>query len=1175
MSSNNSNKYIPNAIVPTEVATHNAGGILDPNYDSGNLFGNAAADILRLGTGNVVMGLDTLGTGVRNVLNLPSIVTGKKQIEVPAFGQAVIDRTIQQINDPSIVLGDNRFINTAASVGGDLLGMPIGMTADDYSAIMSGEMTPAEFNEKLKNWAGRNPVSMGFNFAPSISAGAGKTTAVVSRGRNVSAAFSAKQAKASQAAAKRSSVIQEITKDVPKEVLPEVIYSARTGKPIRPELQKYKDIVKTQMEKYHNIIPEDRRIDSMTQFINQKAVRESMDLGDMSKIITEIEADKMNRPYHELRQNGRNMTINDLQNELDTGATSLTKDSAISDYVTGIDNTQRNILGDSNIKVNVTKDLPNVIDGNVDRNTFIKAESTLSQQPKNILDGLSKILDNDELIALKDISGENLVSALESRFGSKQAMMDNLSKVGINGLEFISGKGKDIGFNAKKGAEYNRKTQTIRYNDSTDMPTMAHEASHYFLDLLESIKNDNPMAASYLTKIKESLGLNPEVKLSVKNLEDIADAIKNNITEGKPLTPAIQQFVDDFGLNKFNKKGITEIQDLANGGDTLAKSYIDGVEAFNRGDGFVVSALGADPVITQRGVKANNFGRFGDRLNGTQTDEAIAKQMLDPDSYLNKVMVDETELSLADELLRGKIAGEDMPTPTNPIYLNRELVAEGKLSEAINKATNASSKADDIALDSSLAKDIDNQLKNLRGTNPYEQGIAADVYSIGKQVALGTGRYLTGNAQTGLFNLIINEGLNPISAVDDIIASINTKGNLAKSLGTYRNPRQRNAIKGKTPIGDAIISSNKPVSNFMSGIDARMQNVFAEIAANHNLREKGVPITQRQRYIESAPTLELTNIIDDVRNVALLNSTKSILKDTTLGRGYLAFEPFAEWKLTAVKSFNHMLKKQPLIMNYLFINGLNRIALDEELQRRERLNVKSNKPFVSYRYNPRTQDIEEVSAEISPQINTLKMFGSLAAMANKEAKKAMGEDTAFSTTLPVVSDIMGAIKGVNRYGKPLLRYHKDVNDMLRIQGDRRYKYNASTGQLEEIKSSQLDEVTTAVARNLSVYPNLFNTTAGAIGSTVLSIGQGKEVPFYRPYPNSLFGSFDYNNGNFLFSGNPTSQVTPQTLSDMIMGTYARPYYEERQYMSPTQYRSLQRNMFRRYMRESEATGGQE
>ena len=611
-------------------------------------------------------------------------------------------------------------------------------------------------------------------------------------------------------------------------------------------------------------------------------------------------------------------------------------------------------------------------------------------------------------------------------------------------------------------------------------------------------------------------------------------------------------------------EGRKTLEKMAKEGDEVAGKVLESQDLYSKGwlrpvtHGLaeVDKSLQTLDVLESIANRTKGAGRFIERAYGNASYQDIAKQLSKPSEWLDSQMTRMAEGQLATELAeKGTIGGINVvadATEKGVKFVSKDALEKGSLSAALETAADTAVNATDIPMSKAMVDTLKTQMKSVRGTNPFDKShpVLRDLYTIGKSNALASGGYLVGNAQTGLYNMFLNEGMNPINMISDLGAAWATKGKLAKEIGVFRDAA-RSVPKAQTPILKQIQRINAPVANTMQYLDAKMQNLFAETAAHANLRRMGIAGRDRLAALENMDAAKLADIIKDTKSVALINPTKTLLPGSLHGVAGLT-NPFWRWIDTAAQSTAYMFEKQPLLSYYVMVDGLAKIGYDRELQNRYNLGVTSDKPFVTYRNNPRTGKIQETSMEFTPMMNTLKV--SDAVLSGKFTD-------AFGQSIPAFSAIANSFVGKDRYGNPIKRPEmsaKALKDIMTIQNGKRFKWEAGKGFVQEV-GWMPDETVAAIGRELFAYPNLINRTlmptfAGLTGQT-----------YYKPYSSSILGTI--NRAGYgdvpLQAGNPRTGASTLELQDLIRGAYSMDYYPEREYATKAQNRRAVRGAIRR------------
>lgn len=549
----------------------------------------------------------------------------------------------------------------------------------------------------------------------------------------------------------------------------------------------------------------------------------------------------------------------------------------------------------------------------------------------------------------------------------------------------------------------------------------------------------------------------------------------------------------------------------------------------------------ANAKVPKTGLVSNEGRRFqgksSSREYGTATYEEIAKAYKNMDEFIEDITLQRVKDEIGRNLLETgtidgvsklakNVAAEDMR------YLNPELLADGRLSEAIAKAgTTATDGA--VAMDKYTLKALEHSIMPT-GT-PYKTGVLGDVYNLFKEVALASGTYLGGNFISGLVGTMANSGPNIIR---DTIAAIGTRGRLAKELGVYRpiRPAERRystkLAKGISTVGGWFGTGLAPRA------DALMQNMFAEINAHAGLRKLGVPSSSRISSIAELNKVKLSQLIEDIRLNSMMNNRFRIIPRGTARDIVGIANPFLDWTDTATQVSWHLLKEHPILAGAVASKTLGEIAFDRELQQRLKLNVTTDKPLVTYIPDEKTGGAKEVSINFLPQLTTLDIL-------RNPTKLVVGVSGA-----PFLTALYEASKGNNVYGKPMRRTH-GTDSFQDIQGDRRYRINPETRMVEPINETQADEMLSTAIKNLVGPVNLWNRTVAPIGTDIVNRITGSDYRYYMPYGQSILGSWKTGqperggfSRNILSTGDPRN---PREVKDILeaLGTYyERPYYDD-------------------------------
>lgn len=638
----------------------------------------------------------------------------------------------------------------------------------------------------------------------------------------------------------------------------------------------------------------------------------------------------------------------------------------------------------------------------------------------------------------------------------------------------------------------------------------------------------------------------PATKVDSKDLSIIQKyARDNNVTyqqARRDLTPLIES--DKAGVFPANNSPIVQWYKDA------SKLYSDG-KIFPITHGLAeVDKLGA----VANSAEAIKAGRFTTREWGNAAYADIAKQLLTPDEFLEGLTKGYVDNYIGQQLLEGKL-GFISEIPKNikdTVYLSRETLSNDGIRKALNNLSDAPKMADDIPLDRVTARELQKQLS----VGGSLTGFTKDLYNVGKSTLLAQGTYLGANALTGVANTLMNSNVH---LIDDIIGAIRTKGELSKSLGVHRYDTKNFS---SNPVVKKIQQINRATGGgALSRIDKALQNTFAEVAANAKMRENKISFSDRIDNVSQMDKAKLGQMIVDVRRTALLNSSNSLIPRFGQDVAF-AINPFWKWLDTATQSSIYMVKKHPWMANVLLTDILANIGFDREMQNRLNLGVKSDKPYVTYKFDSRTGEIKEMTSEFVPLTTTLKLI-------------APDKGSSFSPSIPLFTAIANATQGLDKYGNPNKRAKELNGAATAVVGKKRYRVNPN-GTVEEIEGGYGDEILSTAIRETFGFANLWNRTLAPTLSGLIGNATGNpDAHFNQPYAQSIFGDFNDldTQNNIIFGGNMDRQRTLQDVTDALAGQYSQVYRPEFERVFPSTLRSIYRNINRYDARRMLPQGG--
>lgn len=651
------------------------------------------------------------------------------------------------------------------------------------------------------------------------------------------------------------------------------------------------------------------------------------------------------------------------------------------------------------------------------------------------------------------------------------------------------------------------------------------------LEIKNSLKDFSTKWDDVFKKYSPHTWVDPEelsiIQKIARDTGDTYQAVRKNVT------PVLDTLKEENGLIK--------VRELSNSGNELATKVLDAKRLYDTGEIFPVTH-GLAEVDKTKAIDTSQRilnKRFSTREFGNASYEDIAKQLVRPSEYLESLGVNFANSEMAKQILEGSsLGGVKSLAPDDigkAVYVQREALEqamrnEKDIHEVLKSAKKEKMLDDDIPLDETVAKVLENKTER-RGQS--FGGVTGDVVKLAKQSMLGAGSYLGGNALTAASTALLNSGPMLIS---DIIKASKSKGKLLKELGLYRTDSA--ATKMHHPITQAISNINDVTGGkALRWVDRKIQNWWGEVGAHAALRKAGV------NSIPEATKVQLANIIHDTRRAGLLNDPVSSLPaglHDVLG----VTNPFFNWIETATKSTYHQLKEAPFLTNVVVGDILGNIGYDQEMQNRLNLRVKSTRPYVSYKFDDRTGEIKETTAEFMPITSSFKFAEGVL---NRNADM-------LPASIPALSDLISVAQGKDKYGNPLKRAVK-LNEVTQAVGSTRWKMNPQTGEMQKI-GSQGDEMLATAVKALMVPTSLWNrTVAPAIGGVM-------GMHYNQPYAQSILGDFSdtdiYN--NILVGGNPDKPRTGMDVIRAISGRSEYPYFEDRDYMTPAEARKFMRGI---------------
>lgn len=586
------------------------------------------------------------------------------------------------------------------------------------------------------------------------------------------------------------------------------------------------------------------------------------------------------------------------------------------------------------------------------------------------------------------------------------------------------------------------------------------------------------------------------------------------------------------------KENLNKIAEMAGAGDEIAADFLEAHNLYNRGKGPLKPVLfrGVQDIdksvldATDIGIR-RYAGKGSSREYGSATSEQLAKAYTEAlDKTIQQIAEAKMDRTVSDRVLQGTFS-DGTPLVTEATkkvkYIDSNLLQDGRLTSALRSARDEMFDGA-IPIDATTHGSLLNQFGRLGG-NIFAGGLN-DAYGLMKDAILSSGTYLGGNALSGMANMVLNSN---IGLFDDMINAVRSKGQLAEKLGVARQLGVDTRHFRYKP-SQAIHNVNRIVGGkLITDADAAMQNFFAEVAAHAKLRRQGIKFNDRSNSIADMAKANLADTINDVKQVALINPSRSLVPRSL--QSLAGINPFWRWQDTAFQSTYHTLMQHPILSQLVAANFFGTIGFDKEMQIRQNMNIKSDKKLVTYVPDSKTGGAKEVTMDFLPVMT---------------AVKATIDPASLARTVPLLGDMVNAAQGKNAYGKPFQRTHESRLDATVVQGDKRYQRDPKTGQIKEI-GGRVDEVISTLLRDISGIPNLVNKTAGPAFAGLVNLATGRDdIRFYQPLGQSIFGSLSTgqpDTARAIFqSGDPTRGMTGADLMRRVLNLYETPYYPENQ-----------------------------
>lgn len=659
------------------------------------------------------------------------------------------------------------------------------------------------------------------------------------------------------------------------------------------------------------------------------------------------------------------------------------------------------------------------------------------------------------------------------------------------------------------------------------------------------------IADAQTTQVKESEMLNKVAEPSeyIKQAAADGEKIAQDMVREWELSKTTRSF-DEIKRERqpyydlIKNEGFETLENLAKEGDLIAQDIIKNKAQFDKGYLKIVpmaeiTDIDKSGMINREG--RTFAGKASDRMYGTATvDQIYDTYFSSPEKWIhNKVVNDIERTAIGEIATKGTLGGVDLVTSkTKGVkYINPNSTS---IESMVSKATDIADNVNTVAIDKELLGQLGKQFENMsKGSNPFAQGsLLADTYNIAKSNALISGGYLAGNAQTALYNAMINSGLNPLTLGKRFLEAFRSNSELAKQIGTYRHlTKMGDRIKNPVLRGVNKVTGGEAVSNMMNYFDTKIQNTAVEMALHEALDKQGIKFEARAKALKDMDKLKLAELIDQVKDVALMNKTNTLLP-SQLGKAWAMTNPFWRWSDTAIQSTYRMLKEHPIATNIVWNKAMGNLMFDQEMQRRAEIGVESDKPFVSFRYNPQTKTIQEVSAEFMPMMNTVKLFGETATAISKGDTSGAFSKLGFAA-IPMVTAVKNAIDGKDQFGRPILNAKADRRQMYSKYGSGE-RYIMTPQGWQRVQGGTGEEILGTTLNQFVGINRFANRTLLPALTGVANLLDGGDRVYYQPYQYQFLGELG-RAGVTPEGANPRRASSGMNSFDQLMGRYAKEY----------------------------------
>lgn len=532
-----------------------------------------------------------------------------------------------------------------------------------------------------------------------------------------------------------------------------------------------------------------------------------------------------------------------------------------------------------------------------------------------------------------------------------------------------------------------------------------------------------------------------------------------------------------------------------------------------------VDKTGEIAQLAEKGKRVKGNLWASERVYGNATAEDIAIQWLEPDNLfqyaIRGVVKDKLIRNWNEEFIKtGNPIINKNASMKDIVYITEDILRNGsKLHNLERYALKEIPKGADAERFIPIDKYTLAAYRNLFYPKSYiaqKLPWLKDLTTLFKQKLLAAGTYLGGNLLGGLHQLITYSNINLLRDISD---AIKTRGELIKDLNLAREMPKANDIKmatdPHTKMGKALRFGHAfnmaSGSHIIRGIDARMQNMFAEASAHTVFRKLGVKFENRNlEWLKANMDKEtIYTALNDIEKMALIYGDATLIPSAVLDFMTLG-NPFIRWIDQATQSSIHAMKSNPAAYGYLQGAVLGGLMWDKNEAAAKGLGIDNPQRGKIYKINPKTGESKAVEIEAIPMLSSLKAAtpeGMLKLMTNSSKNATLG--WAFNM-----------LKANDEYGRLKERkYWKD------IKPDYQRKVRYKNGIIQD--TIEADEAGMTMLRE-----TVLGTFANKMAAPLIYGALGKQS--YQPYSDQFMAGPE---------GNPNKPYGPKEVYQRLLTEY--------------------------------------